>query len=47
MTSERVVIRAKELSDEDLDFQEQDKKKIEEPRAELWSSATFQARHGK
>ena len=33
MTDERIVLRAKEISDEDLHFQEQDKKKIEELRA--------------
>ena len=39
MTGERIVVRAKELSDEDLYFQEQDRKKIEELRAKATKDA--------
>lgn len=39
MTNERVVIKAKELSKEDLYFREQDKKKIEELRAKSTKNA--------
>jgi hypothetical protein len=33
MANERVIVRAKEVSDEDLYFQDQDKKKMEELRS--------------
>lgn len=33
MTNERIIIRAREISDEDIYFQEQDRKKVEELRA--------------
>ena len=39
MTNERIVIRAKKLSGDDLYFQEQDKKKIEELRAKYTENA--------
>ena len=39
MTNERLVIRAKMLPDEDLYFQEQDKKKVEELRAKAEKDA--------
>ncbi|MBC8460800.1 MAG: zf-TFIIB domain-containing protein [Deltaproteobacteria bacterium] len=39
MTNERIIVRAKALSNEDLHFQEQDKKKIEEIRAKAAKEA--------